>query len=167
MTQLSQFERQLLQIMWEMSGPGRTGEPRGAERKKLLRVIRRLRTRGAKPIKPGDAPGSGHEAGVRFMEALEHNGFLRVSFRGPWPGGVPGPRMLPDLAHLAEVPVKDRYARLPKPWKGRAGRQAGTERKSTRRARTIALRKQGLSYARIAEKLGCAVRTVQRDLSGR
>ncbi|HZT04393.1 MAG TPA: helix-turn-helix domain-containing protein [Steroidobacteraceae bacterium] len=135
-------------LLWQLEGG--KGEPRGNDRKRLLRRLRTMSRVQRKPPDPAATTQDSQSRMMRWLEAVFHN------------AGKPE-----VLAGLKKVPIGHRYARLPKPWRGKAGNQAKTAKGSERRAQALGLRDRGLSQTKIAAELGITERQVRRYLTGR
>jgi DNA-binding NarL/FixJ family response regulator len=147
---LNAGEEALVRLAWVTSG--KQGEPKGVERKELVRKLRRLQQQGTAPVNGRRATESAQGKSLRFVEALFANAGR-------------------DLSHLAKVDVGQRYQRMRKPWKGRAGRAAAKQARGkhqlTKQEQAVKLRRQGLSQAEIGRRIDRDVRMVRRYLTDR
>jgi hypothetical protein len=135
-------------------------------RRQLVRKLQGLRKGSAAPpvkveLLPPDSPArkateAAYQKTMQFLATVQHNAGR-------------------DLSSLAKVPPQRRYAHLPKPWKGRAGRVAIATNwnakqhgeREARRAWVLDLSRQGHTPAEIRSLTGIGERTVRAYLNGR
>jgi len=116
----------------------------GADRKRIMRQIRRSGEKGTNPI-----DGKAQTEGARFVEVLFAN----------------AERARQDPDFLKGIPLDRRYEYLAKPWKGQAGREAKSKQSDDKRQLALELDRQGLTQPQIAERIGCSDRTVRTYLN--
>jgi DNA-directed RNA polymerase specialized sigma24 family protein len=139
-----EFIGELRRIMWALSGDNRSGEPVGADRKRIMRQIRRIGEKGTDSI-----DGKVQTGGARFVEVLFAN----------------AERARQDPDFLKGIPWDRRYEYMAKPWKGQAGRKAKSKRSDDKRQLALELDRQGLTQPQIAKRISRSERTVRTYLN--
>jgi len=136
----------LLRMAWKLGG--NSGEPHGPERKRLVRRIRMMFTRGTKPTNGAALTKVAYNQAMRFFHVLEYNADRDLSDLKDVPA------LVQRTVKGKKVLINRQYELMAKPWKGNAGRAASSKRKLAMKKQAIRLRDQGLTQLEIAKKMG-------------